>query len=478
MRIKLSTYDGILLAIPLFLCLLLRFFGYDGNSGQDSYAYTGYTQALQNWMHTGIKPISFFWPPGYPLVGAVLSLGFLPASAILQFVSSISLGITLLYLYRLTLKLSTEDTVAKSSFLFFLIWGLFAPFVFRNSVANTSDMLACCMIAGAIYHYIMYLHHTKYIDLFLATLFISYGVFTRYVTILVFLPIIIHIILHWGKNGFIFRHATVLLIPVGILLMYFYFAGFNARFIKHPYLSSWSVDNYFSTHFYTPEGQLTYFFPNIVYILYPLFFPGFCIPGFLFFIKSLLYPLLNRAYFVTLMLSFILFSLFLAGNYGQNPRHLLGIYPVVLILCFGGFHSIHLWLSSTGVWKYILPALILIQILLCARALYPTIKRNKLERYLSKEILSYSQNSNNVLYSFDIDIALKHRQNKIKIKNLNDSVYTYYLPHSLVLINETKWMVQWQNKNPMINFSNLNYNHHLTKLKSYEDGWNLYRIEP
>ena len=136
MRIKLSTYDGILLAIPLFLCLLLRFFGYDGNSGQDSYAYTGYTQALQNWMHTGIKPISFFWPPGYPLVGAVLSLGFLPASAILQFVSSISLGITLLYLYRLTLKLSTEDTVAKSSFLFFLIWGLFAPFVFRNSVAR------------------------------------------------------------------------------------------------------------------------------------------------------------------------------------------------------------------------------------------------------------------------------------------------------------------------------------------------------
>lgn len=189
MRVPFSKYEYQLLITPVVLWIIFRFAGLDGTTGQDSYAYTTFAVSLQEWLHTGIKPNAFFWPPGYPLLAALLSLGILPASIILQFVSSISLGVSLVYLKYLLTELNPDIKNDKSVFIYLVIWGMFAPYVFRNSLTNTSDMLAFCMVSGTLYHYFMYLKRSSFIDLIFATVFISYGIFTRYVTILVFFPI-------------------------------------------------------------------------------------------------------------------------------------------------------------------------------------------------------------------------------------------------------------------------------------------------
>lgn len=121
--------------------------------------------------------------------------------------------------------------------------------------------------------------------------------------------------------------------------------------------------------------------------------------------------------------------------------------------------------------------ILILQFLLCARALYPTIKRNRLEKIIATEINSFIADQHHLLYSFDIDIALQYRQPDLHIQSLYDSIIVTYIPQSLVLINEQAWSRQWQDKNPMINVVNLKKNHQLTKLKEYHGGWNLYRIE-
>lgn len=476
MNIKMSKYEWVLLISPLIICVLIRWIGFDGMVGQDSYAYTEYTRSLQNWLKTGVKPEPFFWPPGYPLMAAVLSLGFFPASIILQFISSISLGISLVYLKWILEEWIKDSKADITAFIYLITWGIFAPYVFRNSLINTSDMLSFCLISGTFYHYLRYLDKSLFKDLLISTAFISYGILTRYVNLLVFIPIVVHLIWHWGKN----RHASiqtlVLLVPASVIVLILSLSDVHSGFINHPFLTNWKVTNYFNSSFTSPEGELNYFFPNILFVLFPFFHPGFCLSGFLFIAVSLRHYQCQIKQ-VILAVSYILVSLFIAGNYSQIPRHLLAIYPMVLILCYSGFYMIYKKLSKKQIGKFIWIGIMILQFVLCVRALYPTINRNKLERLLATEIKSFSTDPNSILYSFDIDIALKYRRPEIKIQSLYNTIISNYMPGSLGLINENAWSRQWKDKNPMINVMNLKKNHQLIKLKEYKAGWNLYRIE-
>lgn len=477
MRVPFSKYEYQLLITPVVLWIIFRFAGLDGTTGQDSYAYTTFAVSLQEWLHTGIKPNAFFWPPGYPLLAALLSLGILPASIILQFVSSISLGVSLVYLKYLLTELNPDIKNDKSVFIYLVIWGMFAPYVFRNSLTNTSDMLAFCMVSGTLYHYFMYLKRSSFIDLIFATVFISYGIFTRYVTILVFFPFAIHMIWHWIKTSHSLKQTMVLLIPISILGLHLYLTDVHNGLVSHPFLTHWKLSHFYHSRFSTPEGQLDYLLPNILFVLYPVFHPGFCMPGILFIINGILKFKKQKYQRFTLIGSYVLFGLFMAGNYVQSPRHLLGIYPIVMVLCFHGFYLFYKWFSPRAFSTYIMIGILILQFLLCARALYPTIKRNRLEKIIATEINSFIADQHHLLYSFDIDIALQYRQPDLHIQSLYDSIIVTYIPQSLVLINEQAWSRQWQDKNPMINVVNLKKNHQLTKLKEYHGGWNLYRIE-
>lgn len=83
---------------------------------------------------------------------------------------------------------------------------------------------------------------------------------------------------------------------------------------------------------------------------------------------------------------------------------------------------------------------------------------------------------NNVLYSFDLDVALKGRNLKFDFKNMWLKNYSNFETNSLVLFNKDKFKVQWKDKNPMNNWNLMEQNYELKVLESLDDGWVLYKI--
>jgi hypothetical protein len=177
------------------------------------------------------------------------------------------------------------------------------------------------------------------------------------------------------------------------------------------------------------------------------------------------------------ILGYLSFVWFLAGYMNQTYRHLVIIYPIVLLLCYSGFEKIFQRLMEYHPGKYILAGCILVQCSLCFRAIYPTLKRNKLERNIAQDILRYRDSSNAVLYAFDIDISLKSRGIPYTIISLYHQSDIAFQPGALVLFNEPKLTEQWSGMNPMNNWNRLKSHYRLIKIKDYPDQWTLFKIK-
>ncbi|MBK8391317.1 MAG: hypothetical protein IPL23_19375 [Saprospiraceae bacterium] len=93
-------YSILLFIIPIFILIILRLLGFDGMAGQDGYAYVDYAKNIRNWFDGGAHPGSFFWPPGYPLFGALLSYLGISIPLSMQLVSCLSLSGVLFYVQK------------------------------------------------------------------------------------------------------------------------------------------------------------------------------------------------------------------------------------------------------------------------------------------------------------------------------------------------------------------------------------------
>ena len=81
---------GLLLALPATLLAAAR--GFDGLYGQDAYAYFDYAVGAVRQSLVHAKPLEpFFWPPGYPLLVALVSLATGPVALAGQLVSLLNL---------------------------------------------------------------------------------------------------------------------------------------------------------------------------------------------------------------------------------------------------------------------------------------------------------------------------------------------------------------------------------------------------
>ncbi len=469
-----SKYPGsfwILLAAPVILLILVRILGFDGLFGQDTYAYTKYSEDLRSLCTKGIKPGFFFWPPGYSLSSFLLF--FLPAHVSLQFISTLSLSGCLFYLYRLILH-SYPGTSAHHVIAYLFLFCLGAPYFLRNAIVNSSDMLACFCICGSVYHSLTFKNKNLAIDLILFFIYFAYGVITRYLVFLVILPYFLDLL--YALFNLKFKKEYVLaLIPILLCgLLYAYCKGLNLHFLNHQALETWNIKYYFSKTINSPEGQLNYMFPNIIFSLYPFFHPGFCYLGFLFLFFSNIKLKRNTA---TLhFISIAMFILFIAGNYFQNPRHLLVIYPLVLISIYPGYEKVSRFLSTKKL-GIIFTVMLIIQSALSIRAIYPSFDRNKLEKEITAYVAHLGNENGQRLYSFDISNAVEYRQDQFKVVNLYDTVYSDFQKNSFALINESAWASQWRDKNVMINVHNLRSRYALRVIKEFRKGWVLYQIE-
>jgi hypothetical protein len=134
-----------------------------------------------------------------------------------------------------------------------------------------------------------------------------------------------------------------------------------------------------------------------------------------------------------------------------------------------------------GFRRYLRPALVvvlIIQILLSARALQPGFKRNVLERHLVDRLRSLEDQTRvRILYGFDLDIAIASRGVPFEVRNLYREEYVGFEQGALVLFNEKGLSGQWRGKNPMINWEKLKNDYTLRLIETFERGWQLYSIE-
>ena len=462
----------LLLVIPIIIYLGLFGFGFDGLYGQDSYEYLRYANVFKNYLNTGTSPGDYFWPLYFPILGGLLDFIFNNMPFTLSLISAASLGLSGLYCYKIIVK---ESEYSNKAFWYILLFLILSPSVFRLGMVAMSDMLSLNFTILSVFWSLHFSKTHKTKALYLACLFGISAVMTRYATFVVLLPFCVFLIYLFFKLKKSNYHIIGLLLLIIILLVPHISLRLenSTSFLSHSWLKDWSFINFYSRTFDTQDGIANYKFPNIFYAFSNSFHPRYLFLGFVFLILFFTKSIKNK-YSSLLFVSYILYSLFIAGIPFQNTRFLLLSYPFILILLYPSYDFICNKLQNRITIAGLLIILVLIcQISLSYIAFKPIYARNQLEQKIAKTIKPYQKNT---LYSFDIDISLLGRQLEFDYKNLWIDTYKTIKPGSLVLFNEQKFSKQWKDKNPMLNWSFINENYTLEIIKTYNEGWVLYQI--
>lgn len=473
-KIKL-TPDFLILSTVFIVLIFIRVLSdFNGLYGQDSYEYLRYSRRLTEFLTAGTPPGNYFWPLNFPLLGAILSLVIRDNIFALQLISMLSFILTAFYTLRL-IQLIYPNT-GREADLYLLLFLILSPFLFQSAFLVMSDMLAVFLTAASIYHMLKFRQVQNRADFFLAIFFSSSAVMTRYAAAVVLLIPGVLLIIALGRK---FRFGVLLL---GMLIAalssipHFLIKGMNAGdFLGHQWLQSWSPKNWFLSEFTTIDGYHDYRFPNILYGFSNFYYPGFLFIGFvlLFFIQK---KASQRSENFVMILSAVLYALFLSGISFQNMRFQLLTFPMVIVLTFPLFQrfrhkvfnkNIYLW-SFTGL-------VILIQAGLIYKYSSGIYRANQDERRVAQTLLSYS---NRPIYTFSIAGALKcYGVDSDDIIDMWYSKLDSVKISALVLFNEDRFKRQWKDRNPMINWQMIRNNYQLEKIKSLPVGWELFQIK-
>lgn len=467
-------YKPFLITINFIIILFIIIYfiiGFDGLYGQDSYEYLRYTKALQLYFKTGIHPGDYFWPLYYPISGAILSF-FLEPKIALQLLSIASLLVSSIYISKIITLLFDKKV---NPYLYVLSLFTLSPIVFRLGITTMSDMLSTLFIVLSFYNAIIYSRHKTNQNLYAFLIFCICAIMTRYVAFVVLLPIGILTLTVFIRNRKHLKHIPLLLLcSVILLLPHFIIRSENStQFLNHDWLTKWSFFNFFKSSFITVDGTSSNSLPNIIYAFSSLFHPRYLLIGILLFPFYIKTKIINSELKI-ILISFLTYNLFLAGIPFQNSRFLLLSFPLVIILLYPAFAYLLEKMIPTNKIKYFIIVLSLIQICLCSYSLKPILERNSLEKKIAFQIESYQQNT---LYSFDIDVALQGRGLNFRYKNLWVKKYTSFEKNALVLFHPTKFKQQWKDKNPILNWNNLNYHYNLKIIEELPNGWKLYKIQ-
>lgn len=471
---KLTLKPGyIFLLVPLMVLIILRLSGFDGMSGQDSYAYVDYAKKIVEGIKTRTHPGDFFWPAGYPLLGVLLN-PLIPAMDLsLQLIGVISLALTLYLIYKILIQLHGPEH-KKNLLAYLVIFGLFTPYFLRQSMLTMSDLPAAGLLTGGIYFTRYYVQHGQINHLFPAVLCFFYSAFIRFPAGVIALPFLLWLMFSWLKHGHPFKQLMVLLIPLSIGALYFYFKEGSVFLTDR----SWSINYLFTTVFQTREGITKTIFPNIIMVFSPFAHYGFMLPGFLFILLGLKEIRTNQ--FLWLIAgTYLLYVLFIGSYEGQQKRHLIMAFPLVLLLCFDGFNLISNKITS-HYRSVLFMFLLVIQLTLSLLSFQGVYSRNKLERTITRDLFTRFRTVNQeiILYSFDIDIALKSRGVPVLFYNFWMQDFNEFNTGAYVLFNVNQLKKQWKGTRVMNNWERLNAWHHLTVVAEYPGPWSLYQIGP
>lgn len=447
----------ILIAAGIFF--ITGYFAFSGLYGQDAYSYLLQSKNL----FTGDYHLNFY-PPVYAFSGWVLQLVFQNYAVSLQLVSLIAVVVSTILVWKIVvLQYNNERHALSFSIIIFLL----SPFMLRASVLVMSDALAMMFCVACLFFY----NIKSPSSTFWIYLFFTLSILTRYATAPLLTPVLIFNLWHSIKR----KQFVYLIGGVGMMLVLlgsnFLFWSTEAGGAKHQWLHLWQIQNFFKSSFSTPDGIQDYFLPNVLFPLKALAYPGF-MPLFfilLFFLRK--GDVLNNRMLVPL-LSLLIYFIFLSGIPFQNDRFLVIAYPFVALIMYPAFSRI---LERFKPSLLIVFMVCIVQITLAFRAVLPMYYRSIIENEIANALEPYQ---GKILYSFDMDIALKGKGLNFEYRNLNDDKIANFEDGSLLLFNESKFQKQWKGMNPMLNFKYIQENCLLDHEKDFSDDWKLYLIKP
>ena len=469
---KFSAIYLCVIAYTFLLVVVCLATGFNGLYGQDSYEYLRFSKALHAYFETGKEPGSFFWPVGYPLAGFIVGFIVKNITVAMLLVTIVSSAFTLLFLYKIIVLIYKGEP--KSVNIFLILFFFLSPFVFRSSLVIMSDMMTVAGISMSFYYFLYFFQYKNLCSYLLFVLFASVSVTTRYAAIVVLAVPIISAIYSVVKSKKYFYLPFAGLIALLVFVPHLYLKS-NApfAFVYHEWMIQWSILNFFKNTFSTVDGLHYYSVVNSVYVFSNCVYPGYVFVGifFLWFFKK---EILATSQIKIILFSILLYAFFLAGMPIQNQRFLLLTYPLVLLLFYPSFSKIIQKEIIGKHFKIVLSVTVLIQFFFIYRALLPQLRSNKSEKLIVSSVKKYADRK--IIYTSGMEGALNAYGVTQELKSLYLEKIIAVQPNSLLLINPPEIEVQWQGKNPSLNWNFIKNHYTIIQLESLPNGWELYEI--
>lgn len=452
--------------------------GFNGLYGQDAHEYLRLSRAYFDWLQGGTWPQGYSeLAGGYPFAAALLRFVVGDPVLALQLLSWLSGGLSL-WLFDALLRQLTPGAYASSRYVnTALLLGL-APFFVRASATVMSDMFGLMLLLATLLNGLRALEDSRGRHAMAAAFLGALAVFTRFSSIALLLPLALTAA--WAlmaRGRWLLFLGSILTGAIGLLPLIFMLGQAEGGLLHHSMFQDWSLWNTFHRRFNTINGAQGYLLPNGFYALfYPFVYPGFfmLLPAFFFLAKKTDLHLFSKRVLLACLGAHLLLIVSAAG---QNPRHLLPDYTLLLLLMFPAwdrfyaygfyfFKRLITWLLALG---------LTIQVCFSAYFFYPVVQRFRLEKSVANAVQK-AVPPDATIYGFDLDISLKSYLPEAHILNLWEKRYPEFQAGAYVLFNAPKLRWQWAGKNPMLNWEELEQQYDLEEIVKMKDGWVLYRI--
>ncbi len=260
--------------------------GDDGLGGQDPWAYLDATRAIGAWLHgTAGPPTGYFWPLGYPMLGAALSAFGVDEALALRSISQ-ALGAATAPVVAAAVVAWRPDAAAPRLALLGRIDGLIAGVVVACGAAATLAGAAVMADATmlfwlAIAAWLLGLAHDKrgVAAWALAALAIGAAIVTRQAAVCV-VPAAAWALLRAWRQRTLTLPAALAVVAIGALLPLLQLAVDPTRpgALDHAWLQLWRPWNAVRSSFDTVDGHMDSAWPQGLFAAFAWLHPGYLAP--------------------------------------------------------------------------------------------------------------------------------------------------------------------------------------------------------
>ena len=334
MQMPLISPAALAMSYVVFVIALAELFSFNGLYGQDAHEYL----RLANVYFLRMQGIGV--PPaphegqlalGYPLLAAGLRFVVPDTLWSLRLVSAFSAG-ACIWLFDLLLRQLTPGAWLHGRVLYAGLLLAAAPCFFKSGVTVMSDAPGLALLLAALLASLQALQHPGWKWAATTVVLAGWAVTVRYSHGLLLMPLLAVMVWRlWLQRSW---GGLLVLLPAALLgvLPYVWAAPADIAY-QHSYVNGFSVMNLFRHSFVGVSGLVQYRVPNILYLLYALVHPCYCmVLGLLFLVsrRTDFYHFEQRA----LGLGLAAYLLFVGMVPAQNIRYLLPVYVFLLLLLF------------------------------------------------------------------------------------------------------------------------------------------------